>query len=160
MNITRNTVVEFHYTLKNDAGDTLESSAGKEPIRILHGHGNVVRGLETALAGRAAGDTFNVSVDPQEAYGLRRDGWQERISKKHFAKTARLQPGAEVTARTPSGYRQVTVIKVGSKVVDVDMNHPLAGMALHFDVEVLSVREALAEELSHGHAHGPGGHAH
>lgn len=160
MKIAHNNVVEFRYVLKDADGQTLESTNDDEPVRILHGHGNVLRGLENALTGREQGDSFSVTVAPEQAYGLRRPGWQERISKKHFPKSVRLKPGMEVTARTTSGYRQVTVVKVGAKVVDVDMNHPLAGTALYFDVEIIGVREANAEELAHGHAHGPQGHAH
>ena len=131
------------------------SSHPGEPERILHGRGNVVRGLDNALSGHENGDSFEITVSPEEGYGLRREGWQERIYKKHFPPSARLISGAEVTVNIPAGHRQVTVRKVGAKMVGVDMNHPLAGKPLHFSVEILRVREATMEEISHGHAHDP-----
>ena len=155
MKITRNTVVEFHFTLKTEKGDMIMSSPPDTPERILHGRGSVIRGLDNALSGREDGDSFEITVNPEEGYGLRQEGWQARLSKKHFSPSDHLISGAEVTVNIPSGPRQVTVRKVGAKMVDVDMNHPLAGKSLHFSIEILRVREATMEEISHGHAHDP-----
>lgn len=108
---------------------------------------------------RQAGDSFSVDVPAAEAYGERREGLVQRIPKKHFG-DMRLQPGMQVVLQTNFGPRAVTVQKVGLSVVDVDLNHPMAGKDLHFDVEIVEVREATAEEIEHGHVHGDGGHEH
>ena len=126
---------------------------------MLIGHNAIIPGLEEALLGRAAGDSFSVDVAAAEAYGERREGLEQRIPKKHFGNT-KLQPGMQVVLQTNFGPRAVTVVKVGHSVVDVDLNHPMAGKDLHFDVEIVEVREAAAEELEHGHVHGDGGHHH
>ena len=123
------------------------------------GHGNIIPGLENALHGREAGETFAVDVPAAESYGERRDGLTQRIAKKHFG-DQRLMPGMQVVLKTEYGPRAVTIEKVGMSVVDVDLNHPMAGKSLHFDIEVVEVRQASAEELDHGHVHGEGGHQH
>jgi FKBP-type peptidyl-prolyl cis-trans isomerase SlyD len=158
MKVERDRVVLFHYELRDEAGGELDSSRGATPIAILHGHGNVLRGLEEALEGRAAGDRFEVTVPPEAGYGPRGEGQVSRVSKKHLRAPRRLAPGMEATLSTERGPRRVTVVKVGVKMVAVDLNHPLAGRVLRFSVEVLEVREAAREEIAHGHAHGPGGH--
>jgi FKBP-type peptidyl-prolyl cis-trans isomerase SlyD len=159
-NVERNKVVEFHYELSTDDGDLVDTTRDSSPVAILIGHGNIIPGLEAALSGHAVGDRFKTTVEPEQGYGMRREGWIERVSKKHFVDAKRLKPGMEAAYRTDRGVRSVTVVKVGSKVLDVDMNHPLAGRQLNFDVEILSVRDAEPQELAHGHAHGPGGHGH
>ena len=108
---------------------------------------------------KAAGDSFSVDVVAAEAYGERREGLDQRIPKKHFGNT-KLAVGQQVVLQTNFGPRAVTVQKIGMSVVDVDLNHPMAGKDLHFDVEIVEVREANAEEIEHGHVHGDGGHAH
>ena len=158
MKVERDRVVHFHYAVADEAGEALDSSQGREPIGILYGHGNVVRGLEEALAGRSAGERFEVTVPPEAGYGPRHDGRVHRVSKKHLAGARRLAPGVETTLRTARGLQRVTVVKVGGKMVDVDLNHPLAGRTLRFTVEVVGVREAEHEEIAHGHAHGPDAH--
>jgi FKBP-type peptidyl-prolyl cis-trans isomerase SlyD len=126
---------------------------------VLIGHGNIIPGLETAMDGREAGDRFNVTVSPAEAYGERRDNMIQRVPRKHF-KNARLHPGMQVVLPTEAGPRAMTVLKVGMSVVDVDLNHPMAGKTLEFAVDVVDVREASADELAHGHVHGEGGVQH
>ena len=160
MKVTDRCVVTLHYELMDEAGMSVESTNGKEPIAVLIGYRNVVYGLEQALQGRVAGERFEVTVPPEHGYGSRREGWTERFSKKHFPRPKLLKVGEQTVVRTPSGARWVTVAKVGSKVVDVDMNHPMAGRPLDYRVEVVDVREAGREELAHGHVHGPGGHSH
>jgi FKBP-type peptidyl-prolyl cis-trans isomerase SlyD len=159
MKIERNRVVELHYDLRSDDGPVIESTREREPIAALIGHRNVVFGLERALEGHETGDRFEVTVSPEDGYGPRREGWTARFSKKHFPHPKRLEPGMRSVVRTAQGLRLVTVVKVGGKVVDVDLNHPLAGHRLRYDVEVVSVREAQPEELAHGHVH-RGGHHH
>jgi FKBP-type peptidyl-prolyl cis-trans isomerase SlyD len=159
MKIEKDRVVRFHYTVGEVGQPATESSNGGEPLAILFGHGNIIPGLEKAMEGREAGETFAVDVPAAEAYGERRDGLTQRIAKKHFG-DQRLIPGMQVVLRTEYGPRAVTIEKVGMSVVDVDLNHPMAGKALHFDIELVEVREAAAEELEHGHVHGDGGHQH
>jgi FKBP-type peptidyl-prolyl cis-trans isomerase SlyD len=159
MKIEKNRVVRFHYSVADVDGAELESSRGREPLAYLAGHGGIIPGLETAMDGKQAGDRVEVTVTPDQAYGERRDGLTQRIPKKHFGKT-RLVPGASIVLQTRQGQRMVTVQKVGMSVVDVDLNHPMAGKTLKFDVEIIDVREASEEEIAHGHAHGDGGHQH
>ena len=164
MKIEKDCVVRFHYTLFEGGApapgaEPLESSKDREPLAILAGHGNIIPGLEKAMEGRAAGDSFGASVPAAEAYGERRDNLTQRVPKKHFG-DQRLVPGMQVVLNTNFGPRAVTIHKVGMSVVDVDLNHPMAGKDLHFAIEVVEVREATAEELEHGHVHGEGGHHH
>ena len=160
MKIEKDRVVRFHYAVAETGQAAVENSKdGGEPIAILFGHGNIIPGLEKAMEGREAGETFSVDVPAADAYGERKEGLTQRIPKKHFGNT-RLQPGMQVVLQTNFGPRAVTVQKVGHSVVDVDLNHPMAGKDLHFDVEIIEVREASAEEIEHGHVHGDGGHQH
>lgn len=156
MEVARNKVVLFRYRLSNDAGEVLENELEGDPVALLHGHGNVLRGLEQALTGHSAGDEFQVVVEPLDGYGPRKDDQIQRLSKKYFAEPKKLKAGMQTVLQAKDGQRPVTVIKVGGKVVDVDLNHPLAGQRLHFLVNIVDVREATAAELSHGHAHADG----
>jgi FKBP-type peptidyl-prolyl cis-trans isomerase SlyD len=153
-------VVRFHYQLTDEAGERVESSFGAEPSLALLGHGNLMGGLEAAITGRRGGERFSVTLAEDDAFGPRRDDWTQRISKKYFPKGTRFQVGGRTRVQTEQGVRTVTVLKVGNKFVDVDLNHPLAGQSVTFEVELLDVREATPEELAHGHAHGAGGHHH
>ncbi|HST45711.1 MAG TPA: peptidylprolyl isomerase [Luteimonas sp.] len=178
MKIEKNRVVRFHYIVServagavagaDGAGTTgaesagvveVESSRERDPLAILIGHGNVIPGLEKAMDGHEAGDRFTVDVAAADAYGERREGLGQRVPKKHFG-AQKLQPGMQVILETNFGPRAVTIEKVGMSVVDVDLNHPMAGKDLQFDVEIIEVREASAEEREHGHVHGDGGHHH
>lgn len=160
MKIDKGTVVGFHYTLRGEDGEELETSRGGDPSVYLHGHHNVMPGLESAMAGHVAGDVFTVELSADEAYGQRDPGRRQRVPMKHLVFRGRLRPGVVAQLNTSEGMRPVTVIKAGRHSADIDTNHPLAGRALSFDIEVLEVRAASAEELAHGHAHGPGGHQH
>ena len=160
LTIRRDRVALFHYSIRDESGSEIESNRDGAPAAVLYGRGGTLRGVEQALAGRVAGDRFDVRVPPELGFGVRRDDWTERVSKRYFQKNTRLKPGMVVSLRTETGMRTVTVVKVGGKMVDVDLNHPMAGATLDFDIEVVDVREATPEELSHGHVHGPGGHHH
>jgi FKBP-type peptidyl-prolyl cis-trans isomerase SlyD len=160
MKIENNAVVRFHYTVAETGDAEVENSRIGDPVAILIGHKNIIPGVENALIGHEAGDRFEVTVSPEEGYGLHREGMTQRLSKKVFPKGQPLQPGAQIVLKTDHGPRMVTVQKVGMTVVDVDLNHPLAGKTLNFDIEVIDVREGNAEEIAHGHVHGDGGHAH
>lgn len=153
-------VVTFHYTLKNAAGEEMETSRDKEPMAYLHGANNIIAGLEKAMEGRAVKDEFSVTVEPEEAYGLRNEGNVQRIPLKRLRGIGKIAPGQVLNLQTNKGQVQVTVLKVGKFNVDVDGNHPLAGKSLTFDVEITDIRDASEEELTHRHVHGPGGHHH
>ncbi|QIK81939.1 peptidylprolyl isomerase [Lysobacter sp. HDW10] len=159
MKIAKDSVVRFHYSVGEAGQPASETSKDSQPLAILFGHGNIIPGLEKAMDNREAGENFSVEVPSAEAYGERREGLSQRIPKKHFG-DAKVEPGMQVVMQTNFGPRAVTVEKVGLTTVDVDLNHPMAGKDLHFDIEILEVREATAEELEHGHVHGDGGHQH
>ncbi|HIZ50843.1 MAG TPA: peptidylprolyl isomerase [Candidatus Pseudomonas excrementavium] len=159
MQIAKNTVVEFHYTL-SDANGEVESSRQHEPVLYLHGQPGLLDGLVEAMEGREAGDVFSVELPVDKAYGPRQDNATQKVQVKHLQGAKKWKPGMLAVIQTEQGPRQVTVVKVGLSQAEVDANHPLAGRDLTFDIEILSVREATAEELAHGHAHGVGGHQH
>ncbi|WP_370564922.1 FKBP-type peptidyl-prolyl cis-trans isomerase [Luteimonas salinilitoris] len=159
MKIEKDRVVRFHYTVSEAGQPPTESSKEREPLSILAGHGNIIPGLEQAMEGHVAGDSFSADIAAADAYGERSEGLTQRVPKKHFG-GQRLAPGMQVVLNTNFGPRAVTVQKVGMSVVDVDLNHPMAGKDLHFDVEIVEVREASTEEIEHGHVHGEGGHQH
>lgn len=159
MKIENNRVVRFHYSVAEKGGSPTESSFDREPLSVLMGRGQLIAGLEEAMLGREAGDRFEVNVEPEKAYGERKDGQEQRLPKKYFS-GRRVAPGEQVVLQTKFGPRAVTVLKVGMSVVDVDLNHPMAGKTLEFVVEIKDVREASAEEIEHGHAHGEGGVEH
>ncbi len=154
-----NSVVKFHYSLSSE-GASLESSREREPLTILLGAGNIIPGLESAILGREMGERFEVVVAPEQGYGERREDWVQRVPKKYFGNGDRLKPGATTVLSTKDGQRMVTIVKVGQSVIDVDLNHPMAGKTLCFDIELLEVRAASQEEIAHGHVHGAGGHHH
>lgn len=160
MQIANDKVVTIHYTLTNAAGEVLDSSEGAEPLAYLHGHGNIIPGLENALAGKTAGEKMDVSVAPAEGYGERVAELIQEVSRDLFDTEDDIKPGMQFHAQSDQGPRVVTVVEVTDTVVTIDGNHPLAGETLKFDVEITEVRDATAEELEHGHVHGPGGHHH
>jgi len=161
MDIQRNRVVSFHYVLRDAAeGTQLETSRDGEPSLYLHGARNLLPALERALSGKCVGDTFDVPLSAAEAYGARDPAKQQRVPIKHLFYEGKLRPGTVVRVNSEKGRLPATVLKAGKFSADLDMNHPLAGRNVVFEVEILSVREASAEEIAHGHAHGPGGHHH
>ncbi len=153
-------VVTFHYTLKNAAGEQMETSRDKQPMSYLHGANNIITGLEKAMNGHVVNDAFSVTVEPEEAYGVRNEKNVQRVPMKRLKGIGKVFPGQVLTLQTNKGQVQVTVLKVGRFNVDVDGNHPLAGKSLTFDVEITDIRDASEEELTHRHVHGPGGHQH
>lgn len=160
MRIADQTVASFHYTLTNDAGEVVDSSRGREPLVYLQGAGNIVPGLESAMEGRRSGERFTVDVAPEEGYGLRHEQLVQDVPRSAFQGVDAIEAGMSFQASTPQGTHSVTVTRVTDDTITVDGNHPLAGQTLHFDIEVTQVRAASAEELAHGHVHGPGGHHH
>jgi FKBP-type peptidyl-prolyl cis-trans isomerase SlyD len=158
--ITEGKVALIHYTLTNDQGEVLDSSDGREPLAYLHGAGNIVPGLERELEGKTVGATFQVNVSPEDGYG-QREGKPQGVERSAFPKNVELEKGMMFQAQTPDGdVVPLWIDRVEAETVWVDPNHPLAGVTLHFDVEVVGVREATEEEVAHGHPHGPDGHGH
>ncbi len=160
MQVADRHVVYIHYTLTNDGGEVLDSSQGGDPLAFVFGAGNIIRGLEKALDGKAVGDKLNVRVEPAEAYGDRDDRLIQEVPREAFQGVDEIQPGMAFNAQSSQGPMRVVVTAVTDELVTVDGNHPLAGEHLTFDVEITEVREATTEELEHGHVHGPGGHQH
>ncbi len=160
MLVARDTVVTIHYTLTNDAGEVLDSSADGEPLAYIHGGGNIIVGLEEALEGKTAGDHVVVAIPAEKAYGEHDKELVQQVPRRAFQTGGELKAGMRFTAQTEHGPRQVVVTRIAGDMVTVDGNHPLAGQALNFDVNITEVRAASEEELAHGHVHGPGGHGH
>ena len=161
MQIADNKVASFHYTLRNDQGEVLDSSDGGAPLAYLHGMGNIITGLEAALLGKTSGDSLSVTVAAEEAYGPVRDELIQTVPLEAFAGVEEVAEGMRFEASTASGPVSVVVTKVEGEEVTVDGNHPLAGQTLHFEVAIVEVRDATAEEKTHGHVHdGSCGHHH
>jgi FKBP-type peptidyl-prolyl cis-trans isomerase SlyD len=161
MKIERDRVVAIDYTLRGDDGEVIESSEQHAPLYYLHGHDNIVPGLEDELDGKQEGDSLEVAVPPERGYGA----WDEKnvfdVPKNQLPPDVTPQKGMDLHMTTNDGRRRAVRIKaVRINSVLVDGNHDLAGKTLHFKVTVRSVRKATKDELSHGHAHGPGGHHH
>jgi|TARA_B110000046_G_scaffold178639_1_gene206731 FKBP-type peptidyl-prolyl cis-trans isomerase SlyD len=161
MTIKENSAVSFHYTLTDDDGQTLDSSAGKDPLAYLHGAGNIIPGLESALAGKKIGDAMVVAVTAAEGYGEIQQELIQEVPRDAFQGVDSIEVGMQFEAQTGQGGSvPVTVTAVTDDAVTVDGNHPLAGKNLNFDVAIEDVRDATEEELEHGHVHGSGGHEH
>lgn len=160
--VAKDTIVSFHYTLRSKDGQVLDSSDGGEPLAYLHGHGQIVPGLEDALLGKAAGgDAFQVVVSPEEGYGPRRDELVITVPKEHWNLPETVGVDDVVELQSDQGQRvPARIIEMKPDSVVLDANHPLAGEPLHFEIKLMDVRPATKEELAHGHAHGPGGHNH
>ena len=158
MQVADNMAVSIHYTLTNDDGEVLDSSIGEEALVYLHGVGNIIPGLEKALHGKVAGDKFNVRIAPEDAYGELMEDMIQVISRDMFEGIDNIEVGMQFNADVSSGSGVVTVVNIEDDDITIDGNHPLAGLALTFDVEVIDVRAATQEEAAHGHIHGAGCH--
>jgi FKBP-type peptidyl-prolyl cis-trans isomerase SlyD len=160
VDITADRVVLILYTLKDDAGAVIDSSAGGDPLAYIQGHGNLVAGLEKALEGKKEGDAVVVSVTPAEGYGVHDAALIQRVPKRSLQGSGEIKKGMQFQGQTPEGMRLFTVTALVGDMVTLDGNHPLADKTLNFEVQIVSVREATGEELEHGHVHGAGGHHH
>ncbi len=160
MKIAKNKVVSIDYVLTDAKGEVLDKSSKGRPLAYIQGAGNIIPGLAKAREGTGAGDSFKAQIPHKEAYGERDDELLQVIPKSDFGGISDLKVGMELEAESEDGVRIITVIKIEGDQVTVDGNHPLAGVDLTFDVNVVEVRDATSEELSHGHVHGPGGHHH
>jgi FKBP-type peptidyl-prolyl cis-trans isomerase SlyD len=157
MKITQHTAVTIHYRLSDQEGRLLESSFDSEPMLYLHGAQNLIPGLENALEGKSKGYSLNVTIEAEQAYGEYQEGLRQEVPLEAFGDIEDIVPGMRFIAETEMGQRPVQVTEVKDDVVVVDGNHPLAGQALSFQVEVVDVREATADEVAHGHIHAHGG---
>ncbi|MBU2876194.1 FKBP-type peptidyl-prolyl cis-trans isomerase [Aliiglaciecola lipolytica] len=160
MTISKDKVVQFHYRINDLEGNELETSFASDPAAYLHGHNNVMVGIEESLEGKSVGDEFSVELPAQETFGEVIKNAEQRVSVKHLQGAKKWKPGMTAVLQTENGAREVTIVKMGKFMATVDINHPLAGQTLKFDLKVEDVRDATDEELSHGHAHGVGGHHH
>jgi FKBP-type peptidyl-prolyl cis-trans isomerase SlyD len=156
--ITKNSVVAFAYTLTDDEGEVIDSADTQSPLAYLHGHSQLIPGMENALTGREVGDNFSIVLPPEEAYGVYDENLAGAVPRTAFQGVDEVEVGMQFQMEFPGGLRVVTVRDVNDQHVTVDGNHPLAGETLHFDIEVVSIRSATKDEIEHRHAHGPGGH--
>ena len=160
MQIANNHVVILNYTLK-DNDDNIIDKSDDSSFCYLHGAGNIIPGLEDALTGKTASDNFSVSIPPEEAYGVHDEAKSQDVPRSMFPPEPEVEAGMQFNAQGPDEQMVVvTIKKVEGDTITVDGNHPLAGVTLNFDVTVVEIRDATAEELEHGHVHGPGGHQH
>ncbi|HER34889.1 MAG: peptidylprolyl isomerase [Halothiobacillaceae bacterium] len=160
MQVQNDHVVSIDYTLKNDAGEVMDTSEQNGPLAYLHGHQNIIPGLEKALDDKSVGDSLTVAIEPAEAYGERDENMIQTVPRSMFEGVDEIEPGMRFQAQTQGGVTVVTVKDVNADEITLDGNHELAGETLHFDVEVKEVRPASEEEIQHGHVHGPDGHEH
>ena len=156
MQITKNTVAAIHYTLRDNEGNVIDTSSGREPLNYLHGAGNLIAGMEEGLEGKSKGDKFQLKIEPAKGYGEKDPAMVQQVPRSAFGDQD-VRPGMKFSTNHGN---VVTVTHVGLESVTVDANHELAGVELNFDVEVMEVSNATNEEISHGHVHGPGGHHH
>jgi len=160
MQITAQKVVAIDYTLTDNEGNVIDSSQGREPLAYIHGSGSIIPGLESALEGKTAEDSLKVTVSPDMGYGERADDMIQEIPRDRFENADEITVGMQFHTENEQGMQIVTVVDTTDETIKVDANHPLAGETLNFDVTIVEVRDASAEELEHGHVHGPGGHDH
>lgn len=160
MKITANKVAVIHYSVSTSDDTLIDSSYDHEPLSIIFGTGYLIPGLEEALDGHEVGDKFEVTVPPEKGYGERFDDYVQTVPKEMFADIEDLAVGAQLRATTDEGEQTVIVVDMTEDTITVDGNHPLSGMDLKFDVEVLEIRDATKEELEHGHVHSEEGCGH
>ena len=160
MKAAKGKVVSMHYALTDSAGEVLDSSEGGAPLDYLHGYGNIIPGLEKALEDKEAGEKLKAVIPPEDGYGIREEALVKELPLSNFQNSDEVEVGAQFQAETSEGPRLATVTKIDDKNVTVDLNHPLADQTLNFDIDVVAVRDATEEELTHGHVHGPEGHGH
>ncbi len=161
MQISEQKVVTMNYEVVDSQGQLIDRSEEGGPLAYIHGTGQLIPGLETALEGRGKGDKVAVDVAPEQGYGKRDEEGVQTVARNQFDDSVEIKVDMQFEAQDDDeGHQIVTVVAVDGENITLDTNHPLAGKALHFEVEILEVRDASAEELSHGHVHGPGGHDH
>jgi len=154
MTIEKDKVVSFHYTLKLDSGEVADSSENREPLDFLVGKGQIIPGLENEMIGMSAGDKKLVTVRPEDAYGAKDPALVQTVSREQIPDSINVAVGEQLQGQSADGHVvQGQIVGVDEKSVNIDFNHPLADEVLTFDIEIINVRDASAEELAHGHAH-------
>ena len=159
MSIEKNKVATIEYVLTNEHGEQIDASNGN-PLAYLHGHDNLIPGLEAELEGKSVGDKFTATIPTAQAYGERVDALVQTVPSSMFQGVEQLEVGMRFEAQSEQGMHSVEITHIDGDQVTVDGNHPLAGLDLTFEVEVKDLRDATEEEIEHGHAHGPGGVEH
>ncbi|MCF8429006.1 MAG: peptidylprolyl isomerase [Bacteroidia bacterium] len=159
MKVSLNKVVAIHYKLTNNEGTVLDSSDGRGPLNFIHGLGHLIPGMEEGLQGKEVGNKFQLKVSPEKGYGNYQNEMVQQVPLSAFA-GQEIKVGMQFEAGTDEQRFLVTIKAIDAETVTVDGNHPLAGVALNFDIEVIEIREATEDELAHGHVHGPEGHQH
>ncbi len=160
MNISKNTVVQLHYSLFDEDDNLIEKTDSDQAVAYLHGHKNMLVNFEKELNGKAAGEHVSFTLTPAQAYGTRKEDAVARVPVKHLQGAKNWKKGMKAWVKTDQGTQQVLITKMGRFMADIDTNHPLADKTIRFEVDIISVRQAEPEEVSHGHAHGAGGHQH
>ena len=155
MQIEANKVVSINYILRDDEDQVLDQSTPEAPLLYLHGHANIIPGLENELNGKSIGDTIKVSVSPEEGYGEYDEQLIQVVPRNMFEGIDEIEPGMQFQAQMGDGVQIVTVKEADDESVTIDANHDLAGKTLHFEANVKEIRDATADELEHGHIHGP-----
>ena len=150
MSIKQNDVVSIHYTLKNDAGEVLDSSEGRGPLEFIQGAGSIIPGLEDAMVDKAEGENFNVTIAPEDAYGEYSESMVQQVNVDEMKGIDNVEAGMQLQAQTEQGPIPIVVKSVEEGVATLDANHPLAGETLHFDVTVDGIRQATEEEIQNG----------
>ncbi|HEY5997901.1 MAG TPA: peptidylprolyl isomerase [bacterium] len=147
MKIADNQFVSIDYRLTLESGEEVDRSPEGCPLGFVTGTGSIIPGLEDALMGREAGEAFRVTVEPEQAYGPVQQELLQIIPRERFPAGVEIAPGMEFQARGPRGPIALKVTSVAADAITVDLNHPLAGKRLIFDVTVAEVREPREEEL-------------
>jgi FKBP-type peptidyl-prolyl cis-trans isomerase SlyD len=160
MNIQNDSVVLMHYILTNENGDIIDTSDGREPLAYIQGHQNIIPGLEKEMLGKKVGDKFKAVVQPEEGYGVSNPALVQVLDRSVFQGVDEIEVGMQFQAQLEDGPIIMSVTDVDGDNITIDGNHALADQVLTFDVEVVEIRNASAEELAHGHVHGVGGHHH
>lgn len=160
MQVSEHKVVTLNYEVVDDQGQLIDRSEDDGPLAYIHNTGQLIPGLENALEGRSQGDRLSIDVPPDQGYGERDEEGVQTVSRDQFDDDAAIEAGMQFEAQDDDGHQIVTVVGVDDDNITLDTNHPLAGKTLHFEVEIIEVRDATPEELDHGHVHGPGGHQH
>ena len=157
MQIGKDSVVSINYTLKDDSGEVLDTSDGREPLDYIHGSGQIIPGLENALEGKSKGEELAVVIEPENGYGTRDESLVHEVPKSEFEVPDEIEVGMQFRVGDEGGTLIMVVAGVGDEVVTLDGNHPLAGVTLSFDVSIADVREATEEEIKASqHVHGSG----
>ncbi|WP_320824294.1 peptidylprolyl isomerase [Reinekea sp.] len=155
--IAENKIVTLQYSVQDSDGTLIDSSEANDPLVYMHGAHNIITGLESALLGKANGESFDVVIEPVDAYGEHNAELVQVVPKSAFEGVEQIEAGMVFTADTPNGPMQLTVTAMEGDDVTIDPNHPLAGKTLHFTGSISDIRDATEEELEHGHVHGAGG---